>query len=123
MAERTLKDISFMITLDVNRYTVAFHFNDQVEALADLPDITFPCFDPKSKYSGGRFLEESLTRQEASGHVSFEEANEATFRELIRQAATEQRLSSDQPTCIPAHHANESRSLISLPGDINLAAQ
>ena len=91
MTGNTLKDIPFMITLDVNRYTVAFHFNDRFEELADLPDVTFPCFDPKNKYSGGRFLENSLIRQAASGNVPFEEVNETTFRELIRQAAMERK--------------------------------
>lgn len=74
MAGNTLKDIPFVITLDVNRYTVAFHFNDRFEELADLPDVTFPCFDPNVPFE-----------------ETNEETNETTFRELIRQAAAEQK--------------------------------
>lgn len=95
ITESTLKDIPFLLTLDVNQYTVTFHFNDQFEEFINLPDITFPCFDPKSKYSGGRFMEESLSRQAESGNVPSGEVHEIIFRKLITQAIAEQNVKKD----------------------------
>ncbi len=89
-AEETVANTPFFIVLDVERYTVEFHFNKRFRELSGLPDITFPCFDPKNKYSGGRFLDEALARQEENGNMPFEEVNEMVFRELIEQAAVEQ---------------------------------
>lgn len=84
-----LKAVPFFVTLDVNKYTVAFHFNEQFEELSRLSDIVFPCFDPKSKYSGGYFTYEALSRQSDTGVVPFHEVYERTFRELIEQAIAE----------------------------------
>lgn len=95
MSGSTLRDIPFWITIDVNRYAAAFHFNGRFEGLAGLPDITFPCFDPKNKYSGGHFMNESLSRQAETGSVPSGELHEKIFRELILQAIAEQNDETD----------------------------
>ena len=96
IAEGMKKDVPFHITVDVNQYTVGFHFNDQFEELADLEDITIPCYEPTSKCSGGYFINESLARQKGESDVSFHETNEMIFRELIEQAVMEQGQTPDQ---------------------------
>ncbi|MDE7044865.1 MAG: hypothetical protein K2O97_07590 [Acetatifactor sp.] len=89
-AENTLENIPFLITLDINRYTVTFHFNDHLDEYKNLPDITFPCFEPSDKYSGGRFMEESLSILAESENISFGEDNEKVFQKLVRKAIAEQ---------------------------------
>lgn len=91
LEQSVLKDIPFIITLDVNLYTVAFHFNEQYEEFCSFTDIVFPCFDPKNKYSGGCFMNEALSRLTETDNIPFEEAAEMIFRELIEQAIAEQR--------------------------------
>ena len=88
-AGNVLKEIPFFVTLDVNEYTAAFHFNEQFEELRGLSDIVFPCFDPETKYSGGYFMYRALSRQTDTGAVPFDEINELTCRELITQAIAE----------------------------------
>lgn len=83
------KDIPFFITVDVDQYTIAFHFNDRFDELEDLEDITFPCSDPANKCNGGHFRNESLARQMGKVSVAFQETNEMIFRELIKQAIVE----------------------------------
>ena len=90
VAEETIANIPFFIVLDVERYTVEFHFNKRFRELSGLSDIAFPCFDPKNKYSGGCFMDEALARQEENENVPFEERIEIIFRELIEQAAEAQ---------------------------------
>lgn len=86
MAER----IPFFITVDVDRETVAFHFNDRFQELENLTDITLPCLDSENKYSGVYFRNESLARQMGKISKAFQETNEMIFRELIEHAAEEQ---------------------------------
>lgn len=90
IAEDLEKEVPFSITVDVNQYTVAFHFNDGFEELEELKDITIPCYEPTDKCSGEYFRNESLARQMGEGSATFVETNEMIFSELIRQAITEQ---------------------------------
>ncbi len=76
------KDVPFFITVDVDQYTVTFHFNDQFEELKDLENITIPCYESTNKYSGGYFTNESLARQMGESGVTFQKTNEMIFREL-----------------------------------------
>ncbi len=96
IAEDLEKEVPFSIIVDVDQYTVAFHFNERLGELADLADITIPCYEPTDKYSGGYFRNESLVRQMGESSAAFDETNEMIFRELIRQAITEQGQVQDQ---------------------------
>lgn len=90
ISEGMEKDIPFSITLDVDQYTVAFHFNERFKELKSLADITFPCYEPTNRYSGGCFSEESAARQMEKSSLTSVEIDEIVYRELIEQAVEEQ---------------------------------
>lgn len=90
IAQDMAEHIPFFITVDVERETVAFHFNDRFQELESLADVTLPCSDPENKYSGVYFRNESLARQMGKISRTFQETNEMIFRELIEHAAEEQ---------------------------------
>lgn len=85
-----LADTPYFITIDVNKDTVGFHFNERFEELNELGDIEIPVYKPTSKCSGGFIRESSLARQmiEETGE-SFATANERIFREMIEELCRE----------------------------------
>lgn len=88
--EMVMADTPYFITIDVNKNTVGFHFNEQCEELKELLDIEIPVYAPTEKCSGEYFKESSLARQmfEETGEP-FATANERIFREMIEDHCRE----------------------------------
>lgn len=90
-------DTPFFITIDVNEYTVGFHFNQQFEELEDMDDITLPVYNPCQKYSRGGIQNGSLAWQMTEEiKKPFHEANEIYFRKEIEKAMAEQQTQGQQ---------------------------
>lgn len=90
IAESMVREVPFFITVDVDQYTVSYHFNKQFEELENLSDISFPCCGSANRNSGESFINESLSRQMGEGTKTFHATNEMIFRELIEKAVVEQ---------------------------------
>lgn len=96
-SESWKENTPFFITIDVNRDTVEFHFNQKFDELGNLNDIELPVYDPYQKYSGGCIQNSSLAWQMIEEiKEPFWQANESYFKKAIEEAAAEQQEQGQQ---------------------------